>query len=92
VERGELRRWSFCLWLGSAEDVERNGHPVFADPTPIEAVFARTRCECFGQRDPILRPIAILHKGANLAFRLASEGDCEAAISKAADGTLEAVR
>ena len=56
--------------------MECNGHPMFTDAAAVERIFARTSYEGFGEDDAIIQPIAILHQGANVAIRLASEGDC----------------
>jgi hypothetical protein len=72
--------------------MERNGHPLLTDAATIQRIFARTGCECFAERDTVLRTIAILHQGTNFRLRLASDGRNEAAIRKTADGTLKTVR
>jgi hypothetical protein len=92
VERRELRRSDGFPCLGSAKDVERHTYRMLADAPPIERVSTRTGNKGWCQGDPILRPSAILHQCPDFAFRLASEGDGEAAISEAADGFLETIR
>jgi hypothetical protein len=78
--------------MGRTEDVERNGYSMFADATTIQGIFTTTGCECFGQSNAVLFPVAVLHQSTNLTVRLPSKGDGEAAIGETADGTLEAVR
>lgn len=91
MERRKRGGWDFFPLLRSAEDVEGNGHRMFADATPIERILAGARSERLGKRDPVLSTIAILYQRPNLTVRLPSEGHDHAAISEAANGFLETI-
>ena len=55
--------------------MERNGYRMFTDRAAIEGIFTRAGCKGFGEGNPILFPVSILHQGTDFALRLTGEGD-----------------